>query len=417
MGIDKPNIRYTVHLDLPPSMEAFYQEAGRAGRDRRRAVCCILVSNDDPQRTATLLDPGTRPEEIAAVLDSMERWEGDDITRSLFFHVRSFAGVDQERKSALQVLQQLRWDGTRRRVDLRFRDAEDRLRIEKALHRLLIVGIVADYTVDYSARTISVELSASSEGMIIDRYVAYVAAYQAGRAEQARRAAENHMGRSPTDFALGVVGELISFIYDIIEQGRRRSLMEVVLACPDGATDEQIRSRIIRYLGSTEYTHRLDALIASGSHGGLLDAAELLDEIAAPREAMLLRGEVSRLLESYPDHPGLLLLRTGTELLSTDRNADTAIANWRVAIRNALDRYNVDALVILEACGRTAAKVREAEGRAARALIATCISETGANRAALRHWHRRVSPSLRDEVAWALLRRLSVRCSELLVKV
>jgi RecQ family ATP-dependent DNA helicase len=44
MGIDKPNVRATVHLNFPSSMEAFVQEAGRAGRDRKRAICVILYA-------------------------------------------------------------------------------------------------------------------------------------------------------------------------------------------------------------------------------------------------------------------------------------------------------------------------------------------------------------------------------------
>jgi len=46
MGIDKPNIRFTVHITHPISIEGFYQEAGRAGRDRMKAVCYILHCNN-----------------------------------------------------------------------------------------------------------------------------------------------------------------------------------------------------------------------------------------------------------------------------------------------------------------------------------------------------------------------------------
>ncbi|NQT77855.1 MAG: RecQ family ATP-dependent DNA helicase [Bacteroidetes bacterium] len=47
MGIDKPGVRFVVHYDLPDSLEAYFQEAGRAGRDGRRAYAVLLYEEAD----------------------------------------------------------------------------------------------------------------------------------------------------------------------------------------------------------------------------------------------------------------------------------------------------------------------------------------------------------------------------------
>ena len=79
LGIDKQDIRYVLHYQSPASLEQYVQEAGRAGRDGRRANCILLFSPEDRLIHEALLSRSrVRPEQLYKLARALAGWAGEE---------------------------------------------------------------------------------------------------------------------------------------------------------------------------------------------------------------------------------------------------------------------------------------------------------------------------------------------------
>ncbi|MCR5886681.1 DEAD/DEAH box helicase [Hymenobacter sp. J193] len=244
---------------------------------------------------------------------------GWKLTEPLLKQAAAYTTTDQEFLNNLR--QQLTpeppkevFDALRRNYP-RIREEQDTY---KAVHRLCLLGVVEDYTIDYGARTLTLLLAPrpATDQHYLDRLEDYFRRYTT--ATNARQLCEQTVQREKGETLLEkCLGQVLDFTYSEIAAKRRQAILEMENACRNGLKGDDLSEFFDLYFNS-KYArpHLLPEDTKQGTHFDQEILWKYLKYMAEPPDGLgkekdnikHLRGACARLLQAAPNNGALLLL-------------------------------------------------------------------------------------------------------------
>jgi len=340
MGIDKQNIFYTFHYGLPSSVEALYQEAGRAGRwDKQKeenkskiGKCYVLHSHEthDYLRVERLFHKNTTFTEMKEISEEV-KWDGKDIFQQVHLFIQGQNDIEKDFeiiKSIIKIYfkenqrKKIFWNANRFIPELGIK--EDVL--EKAIYRLSLLGIISDWTTNF-INHFEVHFNTLNENHIIKYVSDYITKYEPNTD------LKSELQKVPQNTILEkAIWYLLNWIFENISYSRKQSLKTLSDWCSkfqeNGGSDE-FKRRIDNYFIFTDTTFILQDIAENpNKYENWFEALYKTDEyeengikkknkIHIPeidnieekkREYEKLRDSISRFLESYRNNIGLNFL-------------------------------------------------------------------------------------------------------------
>ena len=340
MGIDKPNIRYTVHYGMAASVEAFYQEAGRAGRNGREgyALCTVLYSDDGWDEALRILEEPDHQRALQRLRAAQRNGQGDVLVQ-LWFLLNSYKGREQEKASTLALWQDhLLPEVTGLPVagpsTLNVPFGGSREEREKSIYRLAMLGVVSDYTVDW--RTLGFEITVVNAGAdaVVENLRQYLTKYKFAEYVNALLTPVTEAGRD--ELMSGAVGVLVDFIYDEVVAKRKQAIRTMAELCREFRDSASFRSDILAYLQDSEFSKELNEWRnRSFDQVGLKAVRGVLDRLDAPDQLRKLIGTTRRMLDADPGNVSLRYLSVGARAASPWESDHSVLNETRALLTSA----------------------------------------------------------------------------------
>ncbi|MDF7822172.1 DEAD/DEAH box helicase [Runella sp. MFBS21] len=364
MGIDKQNIHYTFHYGLPSSVEALYQEAGRAGRwdkndpknKSKKAKCFVFHSHEtfDKQLVDEIFAPETSITRIAEI-NKKVGFGGKDIFRIIFLFMQGQRDIQEDfiivkflidTYFQAKTTKKIFWDNAKN--DLRTYSQRNFKKtiyaneneIQKGIYRLSLLGVVKDWTTDFVTHY-EVEFNQFTEKNALESLARYIHKYEPLTDVETKVKAVNKT--TTTDKSIWY---LLQWTWDNIVYTRRQSIKTLSDWCSEFDNSEAFKARIDTYFKFTETTFIIqhiaenpkefekwfeifyvDKVLQELDENGKnkkerIYLPETLDLYARNQEFSILKDSLSRFLESYRSNIGLNLI-SGFIRLFLDGYEDT----------------------------------------------------------------------------------------------
>ena len=353
MGIDKENIRYTIHFVMPASIEQFYQEAGRAGRNRIKdyALCTIIYSHSEWEKAREILRDQNHAEAMSK-LRKVPRYLQGDLFVQLYFLLNSYKGREKEIRGTFELWRD--WMSHEssdylRKVKIPF--GPDR---EKYIYRLAVMGIVVDYTVDWSTQEFEVTVGNSDIEAVREKLKNYL--LRNNSQAEVEKQLKWMSGMEPADIVQKAVGILVNFIYDEVVEKRKEAIKNMGELCWKYEDSDSFRREILNYLEESPFTEQLDSWRGlSFADVGLETVRSVLARLVDLKEGdpkgrlRALLGATRRMLEADPRNVALRYLSVLTRSMSTwesDRNVIDETLALLAAFRRESGHGNLDEVTL-----------------------------------------------------------------------